>query len=256
MSNLKSNLAPCSPVAFALDRTASMQTRDCPGGLTRWEYALNALRTGIAKLTADGHPVTLITYGANTLTVENVTPADLDMLAHGDGSCCIGQAAGDAAYYVFGEVPGALVVIGDGGPDGDTRIGQAFLSLLFARTIGGTPLDFDGGSVCFLTVGEVSAELEAFAARWLEHARLEELMPAIDTSQLEPVEITIEAGLAPAPPETTQEAELDAAAEAAGAAPLPPPAAPPPNDGDQSVLPVPAAEAERSRSMKDTRKRR
>lgn len=66
---------------IALDISASMRNTDCPGGLTRYKYALEQCHQfahEAAKYDTDG--VSAYTFGANVNAHENVTADKLDAL--------------------------------------------------------------------------------------------------------------------------------------------------------------------------------
>lgn len=176
-------LEPNAPMVFCLDRTASMDTRDCPEGLTRWHYALGALREAMNQGKRENRRMTLITFGANVHVFENVSATDLEYLTHGDAACCVGQAASEAIYFAAAtpNAPqGGVVIISDGLPDQDTRTGRVLLgSPICMREL------FD--KTCFLTVGKVPKDVEVFASTWPHHARLEDVM-ASDVNQSAPQE--------------------------------------------------------------------
>jgi hypothetical protein len=163
------NLPAGAPVALVLDRSASMATRDCPEGATRWAYAIAALKEAIGTLIDEGHQVTLLTCGRDVEVHEHIKPEQLEHLLWGDPLSCVGQAAMDALYYAPRMLDGAIVVISDGVPDQDTRVGAIatgdpnVMRHLLSRAY-------------FLTVGEVSRQLESFARIWPNSARLEDLM--------------------------------------------------------------------------------
>lgn len=178
MKLMQIELAPNAPVALALDRSMSMSTRDCPEGMSRWEFAISALREAMSELCSSQRRVTLLTFGRDVHVIENARPEHLDTLTMGDGACCTGQAAADALYFAppasspyFPTPAGAAVIISDGVPDGDTRIGKVLLGTphvmqaLFERT-------------CFVTVGAVSEPLQRFAELWPNHCRLEDATAA------------------------------------------------------------------------------
>lgn len=171
-------LAPEAPVVLALDRTMSMATCDCPEGRSRWEYSLSALREAMQELCSQQRRVTLMTFGRDVHVVEAAQPEHLDSLLMGDGTCCTGQAAAEALYFALPRDPslpaGAVVIISDGLPDNDSRVGHVLVSqpdimqALFART-------------CFMTVGAVNEHLQRFAELWPNHCALEDAIARADT---------------------------------------------------------------------------
>lgn len=180
-----------APVVYAIDRTLSMSTPDCPDGLSRWKYALGAVREAMNELARQGRRVTLMTFGRDTWLKENAAPSDVDALRMGDASCCTGQAALEACFYASDPEIGTAIIISDGLPDGDTSLGQLFLQqrALFEHSV----------SMYFLTVGAVSEELRVFAESWARSARLEDCLardatsapavdPVADTVPPEPIE--------------------------------------------------------------------
>jgi hypothetical protein len=171
------NLPKNAPVCLVLDRSASMATRDCPGGLTRWAYATKHLKAAIGQLIDEGHPCTLLTYGRDVETHERIQPEQLDHLLWGDPASCVGQAVAEALYYAPRILGGGIVVISDGFSDQDTKVGAVLLNdrqafgVLFER-------------VYFLTVGAVDGDLRAFSELWRNTARLEELC---EPAELKPI---------------------------------------------------------------------
>jgi von Willebrand factor type A domain len=170
--NVQIELQRGASMVFVLDRTASMDTRDCPGGISRWEYAIHALDEAITHARSQGRVVTLITFGRYVHLFEDPTSETLDLLSHGDTSCCTGQAASEAIYFAAStpnRPAGGVVIISDGLPDQDTLIGRVLLGSplamaeLFAQT-------------CFLTVGQVPDDVKVFASLWPHHSTLEEVM--------------------------------------------------------------------------------
>lgn len=165
---------PIGPIVFVLDRTASMATRDCPDGASRWEFAVNTLRaTLIDMMMRDpSQPVMLLTCGTTVTRVLGVAlNAFFDMAigktpTNGDASFAIGQAALEAAWHA-GE--GHVVIIADGPSAQDTDVGKLVLGndvamgALFSRTY-------------FLTVGKADAELAAFAGKWPHSDSLEAVL--------------------------------------------------------------------------------
>lgn len=165
-------LHPAAPIVFAIDRTSSMNTRDCPDGMSRWEFARGAVREAINELRAVGRTVTLVLFGRVVQVIEDATASDLNYNQCIDDSCCTGQAASEAIYFAApnGAKPqGGVIIISDGLPHNDTRVGRVFLSSpavmreLFSRTI-------------FLTVGQVPADVQLFASTWPNHNTLEAAM--------------------------------------------------------------------------------
>lgn len=180
MNLVQIELGPTAPVVLALDRTMSMSRRDCPEGASRWEYALSALREAMLELCSSERRVALMTFGRDVQVIENARPEHLDTLTMGDGACCTGQAAAEALY--FARPAGALIIISDGLPDSDSRIGQALLSqpdmmqALFTRT-------------CFMTVGKVDEHLRRFAELWPNHCSLEDAIAATADTVPPPPEV-------------------------------------------------------------------
>lgn len=165
-------LAPHTPVVFALDRTGSMHTRDCPEGISRWDYMLGAVREAMNELCKQDRPVHLVTFGSNVRLFLNAVPGVLDGFTYGDARCCTVDAAITAmqvASPTGARAPGHVVLITDGLPEGDTPVGEMLaanevaMHALFAR-------------VQFLTVGKRDGELESFARKWPNSNTLESLL--------------------------------------------------------------------------------
>lgn len=165
-------LAPTTSVVFALDRTGSMHTRDCPEGMSRWDYMLGAVREAMNELCRSQRRVSLLTFGNGTRLFLDCVPQVLDGLTYGDAQCNLVDAAITAAQVTSAassQAPGHVVLITDGVPDGDTPAGllvasnESAMHALFQR-------------VQFLTVGKRSAELESFARKWPNNGTLESLL--------------------------------------------------------------------------------
>lgn len=178
------DLQPKAQVVFVLDRTMSMSTCDCPEGMSRWEYAIGAIREAMNELQRREHRCVLMTFGRDVqLISEHASARHLDSLLMGDAACCTGQAASEAIYFAApatqSDPAGAVIIISDGTPDQDSRVGHVFIGdpnimrTLFARTY-------------FLTVGKPSEQLERFAQLWPHRASLESLMAADAVSYGEP----------------------------------------------------------------------
>lgn len=164
------------PIVFVLDRTGSMHTRDCDEGtVTRWDYAISAIRSTLEQLHERKQPAMLITCGTTSDRPWTLGPLNqvLDNLRYGDSAFCIGQAALEAAWHAG---DGYVVIIADGGPVLDSVVGQQALDnpdvmkALFQRTL-------------FLTVGVPDAELQAFARIWPKHDSLDRLLYSADSRE-------------------------------------------------------------------------
>lgn len=166
------------PVVFVLDRTASMAKLDCPDGVSRWVFAISALRATLNDMHARDpkQPVKLLTCGRTVVEVEGPALDETIDISNGDASFAIGQAALEAAWHA-GE--GHVIIIADGPSAQDTRVGELVLEndiamrALFSRTY-------------FLTVGKVDAETAAFAGKWPQSDSLEDTLHL--ASQLADVE--------------------------------------------------------------------
>lgn len=170
-------IAPNAPMVFVLDRSASMATRDCPEGMSRWDYARGALRQAIKHAIRQGRRVTLITVGRGVSVIDDATHVDVDDLLMGDNACWLGQAASEALWFAAPNDKrpgGGVVIIADGMPEQDTRVGQVFLSSnvvmreLFSRTV-------------FLTVGKVPMDVQLFASLWPHYGTLEQALAGSET---------------------------------------------------------------------------
>lgn len=171
------------PVVIVLDRSASMRTKDTPGGLSRWEYALAA----IAQCFDDSkrNPVTLIVVGVGTA----IYPHMPNFIAEpSDPHCSLGRGLIEALYALPGDLTdnwGKIMCIVDGVPTEDSRSGAMFLRPFVRRVY--------QERCVMLSVGKVSDALHSWLAEWPYSHELERAVEASASPESEPPPDTLAA---------------------------------------------------------------
>lgn len=151
---------------LALDVSGSMGTKDCPGGLSRFEFAMEKTKLfahEAAKIDTDG--VSIYRFGHNVTKYPDVTEDQLDKLI-GSGapneSATLTHEAIAAAYSEHVERKNEqtfLFIITDGAPTDP----QAVMSTIAGITQ--KVKDEKEFRIAFLTVGQIDNHLQAFLTK-------------------------------------------------------------------------------------------
>lgn len=147
---------------IALDISASMRNTDCPGGLNRYQYALEQCRQfahGAAKYDDDG--VSAYTFGVTVHSHENVTEDKLDALLSttsfesGTMTHLVVQAAWDEHIRNQNKQT-CLMIFTDGEPSNPDAL------LKTIADITNKMKNNEEFTMIFITVGQRSPDLQAF----------------------------------------------------------------------------------------------
>lgn len=171
------------PVVIVLDRSASMRTKDAPGGLSRWEYALAAIAQCFDE--RQRNPVTLIVVGVGTA----IYPHMPNFIAEpSDPHCSLGRGLIEALYALPGDLTdnwGKIMCIVDGVPTEDSRSGAMFLRPFVRRVY--------QERCVMLSVGKVSDALHSWLAEWPYSHELERAVEASASPESAPLPDTLAA---------------------------------------------------------------
>jgi uncharacterized protein YegL len=147
----------------AIDVSGSMDTRDCPGGMSRFAYAMEKTKQFCKeadKIDADG--ISIITFGANVRSYENVTNAKVEEIL-ADASPIQAATFTDQAirtawneHIKNGNDRSLVLIVTDGEPTCEKDVFSIIADITQTMK---SPDDF---RLCFLTVGTPNAGLTKF----------------------------------------------------------------------------------------------
>jgi uncharacterized protein YegL len=151
---------------IAIDVSGSMATTDCPGGLSRFDFAMEKTRQfcrEAEKIDADG--ISVITFGHSVQSYENVTNVKVEEVLTRAKPIEMATRTDLAINTAYGEHTKngndrtILLIVTDGEP---TSMSDVFHSI---ATITGKVKDPAEFRICFLTVGEINQGLRVFLTK-------------------------------------------------------------------------------------------
>lgn len=160
MSNLEINKGDEFIIAY--DISGSMQTTDCPGGLSRLVYTRETLKTFISEAAKfDPNGVSVYLFGATVHAHRDLTPEQIEeklgnIKTEGATRTDLAILAAFAEHKEKGSKQTFLIIFTDGEPSDAEATKNAIIDVTKKVS---DPMEF---RIAFITVGVVSSELRAY----------------------------------------------------------------------------------------------
>lgn len=160
MSNLEVNKGDEFIIAY--DISGSMNTVDCPGGLSRLVYTRETLKTFIGEAAKfDPNGVSVYLFGATVHAYRDLTPQQVDeklsnIKTEGATQTHLAIQAAFAEHKEKGSKQTFLILFTDGAPSDSEAVKQTIIDI--TKKVA-DPMEF---RIAFITVGVVADDLRAY----------------------------------------------------------------------------------------------